>query len=178
MKKIEDLKKKALYGVLAIIPAVASGVASNYQAKAESKAAARAKSTEVEKKSEENSNAAVKSYEPIIAEIHDILDAAHDWAEDTDEDLEGLIKEMASLREDVQYCKAYVDFDSRGRYVPSRMPSSLMGDPADEKEDEAPPAPKPMAKVPTTVQKAKQYIKARKEQKCAPGDPLCGAAAL
>lgn len=170
MKKIEDLKKKALYAALALVPAIASGIASNLQARAD----AREKAEKVEKKAAIESEAVIKSSEPIIAEIHEILDMSAEWAEGVGHDIQDMDSELAQLRADVMYCKAYIEFDSRGRSFD--RPAAVVEQP--DFEYHAPTPVKPKAKLPDNVKEAQQYIKARKEQRCSPGDPLCGSDSL
>ena len=168
MKKIEDLKKKALYAALALVPALVSGILANLEAKA----VARANSSKVEKKAAVDSTSVLEGYKPVIDEIQSILEEAGAWAEDTDQDIDEMKSLIDQLREDVLYCKAYVDFDSHGRHFEPNI--SIEAEFPDYEYE--PPAPaKPTAKIPDSVQQAQQYIKARKAMKCLPDDPLCGA---
>lgn len=171
MKKIEDLKKKALYAALALVPAIASGIASNLQARAE----ARAEASKIEKKALAESTAALDGNKPAIAELQRIQRVGSEWAADTDGELRELMDEVAYLKADMLYCKAYIQFDSRGRYEYDEPEHAH----AEESTAYNPPPPsKPEARMPDNVQQAQQYMKARKEMKCGPGDPLCGAAGL
>lgn len=177
MKLSKTLKKKIFLGLLAAVPAIASGLISNCQARYEARQEAAAAERDAKAQAAEQSQAVLEGHKPAIAEIHKILTEGHLWAENTDNEIRELMDEVAYLKADVLYCKAYIQFDSRGRYHPDPSPDPAMSsEPAITYE---PPAPaKPIAKLPSTVQQAQQYVKARKEQKCSLGDPLCGAAAL
>lgn len=171
MKKIEDLKKKALYAALALVPAIASGIASNLQANSESKSL----TEEAEKKATAEATAALVGNKPAIAELQRIQAMGGEWAIDTEDDIQELMQEMAYLKADMLYCKAYVQFDSRGRYEYNEPEIEHYPEPTSY---EPPPPSKPEAKMPENVQQAQQYMKARKDMGCDPGDPLCGAADL
>lgn len=177
MKLSETLKKKLVLGLVATIPAIASGLISNCQARYEARQEAAAAERDAKTQAAEQAQAVIEGHKPAIVEIHKILTEGHLWAEDTDNELKELMDEVAYLKADVLYCKAYIQFDSRGRYNPEPDPTAIVS--SEVPMTYEPPTPaRPMAKLPDTVQKAQQYTKARKEQRCPPGDPLCGSAVL
>jgi len=170
MKTNEDLKKKALTAVLLLVPAIVSGVLANMEAKS----SAAEDTSAVEKKAAVDSTTVLKSYKPIIDEIQAILGEAGEWAEDTDKDLDEMSEIIEELRADVLYCKAYVEFDSRNGHGRAFRHKPMVAAAKAEFEYEAPAPSKPKARLPDTMQQAQQYIKNRRDQKCEPGDPLCG----
>jgi len=168
-----DTKKKILLAVIAIVPAMISGVLSNCQARYEAKL----KDQRVAIKAEENSNAVLEGYKPAIAELQKILKQSRIWSSKADEELKKLQEDVKSLREGVAYCRAYVQFDSRGRYHYETEPEEP-DNPISVLWNNPPVANRPKAKLPDNVKKAKIYVDARQQMKCDPADPLCGISAL
>ena len=171
-----ETKKKVLLALIAIVPATVSGVLSNCQARYEARAKA--------KSAETNSvGTTLESLKPAIKELQDIQKKNSEWARGINKDHHKMDAHVDQLRKDVEYCKAYIDFATRGKYKEKYVPAydpvaSAIEIVDDVMGDRPPPAPRTKARLPSNAKQAKAYQGARVQMKCAPGDPLCGAAAL
>lgn len=167
--RLQKLKRNALIALLAIVPATTSGILSYIESRSVAREQARG-STET----------TLTSVTPAITELQKIVTNMQTDHAAIITESNKLRAAVLSMSKDVQYCKAYVMFDSRGRYKPN---GSLVTPAAVARLEESPgPHPhtldKPKAQIPDTAKKAEQYKDARTFLKCEPGDPLCGSSAL
>lgn len=128
------------------------------------------KTIEAKQKAETGYEAVV----PALIEMQDILNDAREWAEDTDKELNDLIKAHRELEKKVVYCEAYMEAIGDRRGVPE-PPEPVSSAPEPDIHRDAPPVQQTAKySIPKNLGDAKAKVEKRKRSGCDPSDPLCG----
>ena len=167
---MQRLKKKAMLAALAIVPALTTGAINYIEGKAAAKEAKR-----------EGTENTLTSVTPAITELQRFVIEGQREHVALSKELDNARKAIISISKEVQYCKAYVDLEMRGRRKLST--EDIEKSPALARLEEGlkpvvSNTKRPKARIPNTAQQAQRYKKARESLKCSAKDPTCGASVL
>ena len=137
----DKAKSNITLALIAIVPATLSGVLSFCQSTMEM----RSKAADTKEHADETSEAVLEGTAPAIEELQGLVIGLQEWSADTAGELIELKDKVAELKEDAQFCKAYIQFASRGRYKePVKLPEIFPTKPTVPQMKK----PRPAAQVP------------------------------
>lgn len=166
--KLPSWARKILVAASIVAPisaASVTGVKGCYEIRAAKKSAVEA---------DQKSEASYETLAPAVAELQDMSDEEQAWAHEMSDYTQGLENRIIRL-------EAYIEILSDRTNMPdpipevdvaARAPASVLSLQPPQQQR------KTVRPIPENLTKAKAYQQQRVDSRCAPDDPLCGAAGL
>jgi hypothetical protein len=148
----EKRKHAILLALIAIVPPTVSGLLSHCQSAVEARAKAKSAKQSAETHADETSEALLDEVNLAIEELQAAVTASQEWAEATTTEVKKLNAKAEELDKATTFCKAYIQFDSRGRYRPPTETSAGAGKPSAPEMRH----PKPSIKLPDNIEQLKR----------------------